>query len=49
MYGYQGGKGVGGRNREIGIDTYALLILCIKKTTKEKIQCSMGTVLNVGT
>ena len=30
MYGYQGGKGWGGRNWEIGIDTYTLLILCIK-------------------
>ena len=28
MYGYQGGKGWGGRNWETGIDTYTLLILC---------------------
>ena len=30
MCGYQGGKEWGGRNGEIGIDTYTLLILCIK-------------------
>ena len=30
MYGYQGGKEWGGRNWEAGIDTYTLLILCIK-------------------
>ena len=30
MYGYQGGKGWGGRNWETGIDTYTLLILCTK-------------------
>ena len=33
MYGYQGGKGWGRRNWETGIDTYTLLILCIKQTT----------------
>ena len=46
MYGYQAGKEVGGRNWEIGNDTYTLLILCIKQTTNEKIQFSMGTMLN---
>ena len=35
MYGYQGGKGVGGRNWEIEIDIYTLLILCIKQITNE--------------
>ena len=29
MYGYQEGKGMGGRNWETGTDIYALLILCI--------------------
>ena len=29
-YGYQGGKGWGGMNQEIGIDIYTLLILSIK-------------------
>lgn len=40
------GKEVGGRNWEIGNDTYTLLILCIKQTTDEKMQCSMGAMLN---
>ena len=30
MYGYQGGRGGGGRNWKTEIDTYTLLILCIK-------------------
>ena len=29
-YGYQGGRGGGGINWEIGIDIYILLILCTK-------------------
>ena len=32
----------GGRNWEIGIDTYTLLILCIKQTTNENIMYSTG-------
>lgn len=44
MDGYQG-KEVGGRTGS-GNDTYTLLILCIKQTTDEKMQCSMGTMLN---
>ena len=42
MYGYQGGKGWGGRNWETGIDTYTLLILCIKWITDGNMLCSTG-------
>ena len=42
MYGYQGGKGWGGRNWEIGVDTYTVLILCIKQTTEGNILYSTG-------
>ena len=30
VYGYQGGKGLGGRNWEVGVDTDTLLVLYIK-------------------
>ena len=30
LHGYQGGKGEGGKNWEVGIDLYTWLILCIK-------------------
>ena len=33
MYGYQGGKGRGGKNWEVGIDIFTPLILCIKQIT----------------
>ena len=36
------GKGGGRRNWEIGIDTYTLLILCIKQTTNENLLYSTG-------
>ena len=39
-YGYQGGKGVGGTNWEIGIDIYTLL--CIKQITNENLLYSTG-------
>ena len=41
-------KGWGGRNWEIGIDMYTLLILCIKWTTEGNILYSTGssTLLN---
>ena len=42
MYGYQGGKVGGGRNWEIEIDTYTLLILCIKYITNENLLYSTG-------
>ena len=45
MYGYQGGKGWGGRNWETGIDTYTLLILCIKWTTDGNMLLAQGTHL----
>ena len=32
---YQGGRGGGGMNWEIGINIYTLLILCIKQITNE--------------
>ena len=41
MYGYQGGRG-DGRNWEIGIDTYTILILCTKYITNENILYSTG-------
>ena len=34
-YGHQGGKGGGGMNWEIGIDTYTLI--CIKQITNKKL------------
>ena len=37
MYGYQRGMGGGGKNWEIGIDTYTLLILCRKQIINENI------------
>ena len=46
MYGYQGGKGEGGMNWEIGIDTYTLLIVCIKQTIEGNICIAQGTLLN---
>ena len=42
MYGYQGGKGGCGRNWEIGIDIYTLLILCVKQITNENLLYSTG-------
>jgi len=30
MYGYQGGKGRGGKNWEVGIDIFTPRIICIK-------------------
>ena len=42
MYGYQAGKGWGGRNWETGIDIYTLLILCIKETTDGNILYGSG-------
>ena len=41
MYGSQGGRR-GGRNWEIGSDTYTLLILCIKQITNENVPYSRG-------
>ena len=40
MYGYQGGKGGGGMDWEIGIDIYTLL--CIKQITNKKLLYSIG-------
>ena len=42
MYGYQEGKGMGGRNWETGTDIYALLILCINQITNENLPDSTG-------
>ena len=47
----KGGKGVREMNREIGIDTHTLLMLCIKEITDENVlystrkstQCSVVT------
>ena len=39
-YGYQGGKGGGGMNWDIRIDTYTLL--CIKQITNEDLLYSTG-------
>ena len=46
LSGYQGEEG-GGRNWEIGIDTYTLLILCIKYTTNGNL-VAQETLLNAG-
>ena len=39
-------KGWGGINRNIMIDIYTLLILCVKQITNENILCPQGTQLN---
>ena len=43
----RGAGGVGGMNREIRIDIYALLILCIKQITNENILVSTGNTLSL--
>ena len=40
-------KGGGGRNWEIGIDTYTLLTLCIKQITSENLLFSTGELYSV--
>ena len=45
-HGYQRGKGWGGRNWEMGIDTYTLLILRIKWTTMGTYCIAQGTLPN---
>ena len=45
MHGYQRGKGRG-ENGEIGTDTYAPLILCIKQITSESLLYRQGTLPN---
>ena len=42
MYGYQAGEGGSGKNWEIGMDIYTLLILFIKYITNENLLCSTG-------
>ena len=42
MYRHQGGKGGGGMNCEIGIDTDTLRILCRKQITNENLLYSTG-------
>ena len=43
IYGYQGGRR--GRNWEVGVDTYTLLILCIKERTIENLLYSAANYL----
>ena len=38
---------VGGRDWEIGIDIYTLLIVCVKQTTNEHRLYSIGALLSV--
>ena len=42
MYGYQVGEGGSGKNWEIGMDTYTLLILFMKYITNENLLYSTG-------
>ena len=42
MYGYQVGEGGSGKNWEIGMDIYTLLILPIKYITNENLLNSTG-------
>ena len=43
----RGKRGAAGRNWEIGIDMYTLLILCLKQVTNENIySIAQGTLLN---
>ena len=42
MYGYQVGEGGSGKNWEIGMDIYTLLILFIKYITNENLLYSTG-------